>query len=61
MATIDITEGSFQTPASKKRKASGSPSFHHLLVSPPRCPQITKMTPILPRVLTQNLTQQSES
>ena len=27
MATMDITEGSFQTPASKKRKASGSPSL----------------------------------
>ena len=27
MASIDITEGSFQTPASKKRKASGSPSL----------------------------------
>ena len=25
MASMDITEGSFQTPASKKRKASGSP------------------------------------
>ena len=25
MATIDITESGFQTPASKKRKASGSP------------------------------------
>ena len=24
---MDITEGSFQTPASKKRKASGSPSL----------------------------------
>ena len=27
MATMDITEGSFQTPASKKRKALGSPSL----------------------------------
>ena len=27
MASMDITEGSFQTPASKKRKASGSPSL----------------------------------
>ena len=27
MATMDIKEGSFQTPASKKRKASGSPSL----------------------------------
>ena len=27
MATIDITESGFQTPASKKRKASGSPSL----------------------------------
>ena len=27
MASRDITEGSFQTPASKKRKASGLPSF----------------------------------
>ena len=27
MATMHITEGSFQTPASKKRKASGSPSL----------------------------------
>ena len=26
MATMDITESGFQTPASKKRKASGSPS-----------------------------------
>ena len=25
MATMDITESGFQTPASKKRKASGSP------------------------------------
>ena len=36
MATMDITESGFQTPASKKRKASGSPSL------PPRCPQPTK-------------------
>ena len=27
MASMDITEGSFQSPASKKRKASGSPSL----------------------------------
>ena len=27
MATMDITESGFQTPASKKRKASGSPSL----------------------------------
>ena len=27
MATMDITESDFQTPASKKRKASGSPSL----------------------------------
>ena len=27
MASMDITGGSFQTPASKKRKASGSPSL----------------------------------
>ena len=27
MATIDITESGFKTPASKKRKASGSPSL----------------------------------
>ena len=27
MATMDITERGFQTPASKKRKASGSPSL----------------------------------
>ena len=27
MATMDITESGFQTPASKKRKASGSPSI----------------------------------
>ena len=27
MATVDITESGFQTPASKKRKASGSPSL----------------------------------
>ena len=27
MATMDITENGFQTPASKKRKASGSPSL----------------------------------
>ena len=27
MASMDITEGSFQTPASKRRKASGSPSL----------------------------------
>ena len=27
MASMDITEGSFQTPASKKRKAWGSPSL----------------------------------
>ena len=27
MASMDITEVSFQTPASKKRKASGSPSL----------------------------------
>ena len=27
MASMDTTEGSFQTPASKKRKASGSPSL----------------------------------
>ena len=26
MATMDISESGFQTPASKKRKASGSPS-----------------------------------
>ena len=26
MASVNTTEGSFQTPASKKRKASGSPS-----------------------------------
>ena len=29
MASMDITEGSFQTPASKKRKASESPSLPH--------------------------------
>ena len=27
MATMDITESGFQTPASKTRKASGSPSL----------------------------------
>ena len=27
MASMDITEDSFQTPASKKRKTSGSPSL----------------------------------
>ena len=27
MATMDITKSGFQTPASKKRKASGSPSL----------------------------------
>ena len=27
MATMDITEGSFQTPSSKNRKVSGSPSL----------------------------------
>ena len=36
MASMDITEGSFQTPASKKRKASGSPSLP--LASQPTTP-----------------------
>ena len=36
MATMDITEGSFQTPASKKRKASGLPS--HPPASQPTTP-----------------------
>ena len=33
MATMDITEGSFQTTASEKRKASGSPSSQPTMLS----------------------------
>ena len=58
---MDITEGSFQAPASKKRKASGSPSL------PPAGQHTTPSsnykyrTPLIATVLTQNLTQQPES
>ena len=41
MATMDITESGFQTPASKKKKASGSPSLPPVS-QPPRRPQTTK-------------------
>ena len=47
MASMDITEGSFQTPASKKRRASGSPSLP--LASQPTMPPSTykNRTPLI--------------
>ena len=58
---MDITEGSFRLQPAKRER----PRYHllsHLLANPPRRPQITKIgLHLLPRVLTQNLTQQSES
>ena len=40
---MDITESGFQTPASKKRKVSGSPILFHMLANPPSCPQFIKI------------------
>ena len=58
---MDIIEGSFQAPPAKRERPRDQ-LLSHLLANPPCCPQITKKgLHLLPQVLTQNLTQQSES
>ena len=58
---MDITESGFQTPASKKRKASGSPSLSP--ASQPTTPPTNykNKTPLIATVLTRNLTRQLKS
>ena len=55
MATMDITESGFQTPASKKRKASGSPSLPP--VSQPTTPSSNykNKTPLIATGINPNL------
>ena len=54
---MDITESGFQTPASKKRKASGSPSL------PPTTPpsNYKNKTPLIATGIDRNLTRQLKS
>ena len=47
MASRDISESGFQTPASKKRKALGSPSLTPASQPPCRPPAIKNRTPII--------------
>ena len=58
---MDITESGFQTPASKKRKASGSPSLPP--VSQPTTPpsNYKNKTPLIATGIDRNLTRQLKS
>ena len=47
MASMDITESGFQTPSSKKRKASNSPSLPPAGTSPCRPPATNNRTPLI--------------
>ena len=58
---MDITESGFQTPASKKRKASGSPSLPP--ASQPTTPpsNYKNKTPLIATGIDPNLTRQLKS